>query len=164
MAYMNSDGLLKKYGTEKAIPTLGGDFVTLGETRNAEFTINLATLNATPQVLSDVTFFMQGVFVEQVDVVDEVAAVGGTSFSVGLIGLDRTTVSSNTAFVAALPLASYDSTGEKTVLNKGTTGAGTLIGTTTPVAGYVTAIAAGTFTAGVVKVRIKYRGLPGITR
>ena len=99
MPYMNQDGLLKKYGTEKAIPTLGGDFVTLGETRNAEFTINLATLTASPQVLSDVTFFMQGVFVEQVDVVDEVAAVGGTSFSVGLIGLDRTTVSSNTAFV-----------------------------------------------------------------
>jgi hypothetical protein len=105
-----------------------------------------------------------GMFIEQVEIVADTAAASGTSLSVGLIGYDRVTVASNTAFVAAAALAGFDTVGEKLVLNKGSTGAGAYIGTTTATPGFVTALVAGTFTAGSIKVRIKYRGIGTITK
>lgn len=166
MSWRNNDGLLLQYGTEKAIPTTGGDFRSPGELRVAEVQIDLTALTTSPQIAdhSMTTFFGEGMFIEQVDIVADVAATGGTSFSVGLLDLDGSTVISNTAFVSAAVLATVDTVGEKTVLTKGSTYAGAYIGGTSAKPGYISALAAGTFTAGKVTVRIKYRGLPPITR
>jgi hypothetical protein len=40
--YLNQDGLPIQFGTQKAIPELGGDYTAWGENRIAEFYINLA--------------------------------------------------------------------------------------------------------------------------
>lgn len=156
---MNNDGLYIKYGTELAVPTTGGDYCIYGELREQEVTIDLTTLTTSAAIVADTTFFPAGCFIEQVDVVADVAAVGGTSVSVGLVNLDRTTALSTTAFVSALPIANINVNGEKNVLTAGVTSAGAYIGGTSASPGYITALVAGTFTAGKVKVRIRYRGV-----
>ena len=164
MAYMDNDGRYRKYGTEQAVPTTGGDFAIDGPTRQIEVDILLSSLTTSPVIQADTTFVPAGVFIESVEVIATTPGAGGTSFSVGLVGYDRTTVASNTGFVSALVLASVDGQGERTFLTQGVTSAGAYVGTTTPSAGYITALAAGTFTGnGKVRVRINYRGVPPIT-
>jgi hypothetical protein len=159
MSWMNKDGLFIKYGNELAVPTTGGDYRMPGEFREQEVTINLADLTTSATIVADTTFFPKGMFIEQVEVVADDAAAGGTSVSVGLVKLDRTTALSTTAFVAALPIASMNADGEKTILTGGATYAGAYVGATSAEPGYITALVAGTFTDGKIKVRIKYRGL-----
>lgn len=164
MAYLDTDGLYRKYGTEKAVVTTGGEYRNPGALRSTEFTIDLTKLTATRAIINDVTFMGAGMFIEEVEVVADALAAGGTSFSVGLMAYDRSTVLSDTAFVNGALLATVDTVGEKTVLTKGSTGAGAYIGTTLATPGYVTALASGTFTTGSVKVRIKWRGIGTITQ
>jgi hypothetical protein len=163
---MNKDGLFLQYGTEKTVPTTGGDFRSPGETRTMEVQIDLADLTTSAVIVdnANTTFFPKGMLIEQVEVVSDTAAVGGTSVSVGLVNLDRTTALSTTAFVSALPIANINVDGEKNVLTAGVTSAGAYVGTTSAAPGYITALAAGTFTAGKITVRIKYRGLTPITQ
>ena len=165
--WYNKDGLFLQYGTDKAVPTTAGDYRHYGDFRDVEFTIDLTKLTATAAIVpwAETTFMDGGVFIEQVEVVADVAAVGGTSVSVGMIGLDRSTKPANgdTAFVKALVTASMTPAGKKNVLTTGVTSAGDYLGTATPVSGYFTALAAGTFTEGTIKVRVKYRGVPPIT-
>lgn len=162
-SWFNNDGLYIQYGVTKAVPETGGDFLQLGDARMAEFTIDLTTLTTTPVIQSQTTFIGAAVFIEQVDIDVEVAAVGGTSVSVGLMSTDRSTVTSNTGFVNAIVTASLTQ-GAKISLTGGSTGAGGYIGTTTPSMGYLTSLAAGTFSAGRIKVRIRYRGYGTITQ
>jgi hypothetical protein len=171
-SWLDPDGLYRQYGTQKAVPEVAGDYLSYGETRNIEMTISLASLTTTPTIISNTTFFpMNGqVFIESVTIDTEVAAAGGTSLSVGLIGNDRSTTSSpygNTVFVNGALTATMTA-GASQTLTGGSTGAGTAVGTTlassTQGSGYITATAAGTFTAGTVKVRIRYRGIGTITQ
>lgn len=166
MSWMNKDGLFLQYGTEKTVPTTGGDFRSPGETRTMEVQFDLADLTTSAVIVdnANTTFFPKGMLIEQVEVVADTAATDGTSISVGLVNLDRATALSTTAFVAALPIASINVAGEKTVLTAGVTYAGAYVGITSAQPGYITALAAGTFTAGKVTVRIKYRGLTPITQ
>lgn len=165
MAWFNNDGLNLKFGTEKTRVNSGGDYSMPGELRVAEFTIDLTTLTTSPVIQNDTWFYPANAFLEQVEIDTEVAATGGTSFSVGLIQNDRSTVTSNTYFVNGALLATHDALGEKTVLTAGSTGAGGGIGAAAQtVPNYVTALCAGTYTAGRVKVRIKYRGIGTITQ
>lgn len=158
MSWMNNDGLFIKYGTELAVPTTGGDYCMYGELREQEVTITLADMTTSAQIVADTTFFPEDMLIEQVEVVADTAAVGGTSVSVGLVKLDRSTAISTTAFVAALPIANINVDGEKNTLTAGQTYAGANVGTTASDPGYITCLVAGTFTDGVIKVRIKYRG------
>ena len=192
-SYLNPDGLLQQYGTQKANPEQGGDYLAYGNTRVMEVLIDLASLSTSPQVQSLTTYFPAGynVFVEKVEIEVDVASAGGTSFSVGtgyfsgstyanitsnsetstssgyttqanVANLPGVTAISNTAFVNALVNASTNSAGDQVVMTKGSTSAGGLIGTTsTDVTHqtYITALAAGTYTAGLVRCRIYYRGI-----
>lgn len=172
-SWLDPDGLYRQYGTQKAVPEVGGDYLSYGETRDIELTVVLSSLTSTPTIISNTTFFpMNGqVFIESVNIDSEgAAAAGGTSLSVGLIGLDRSTTSSpygNTVFVNAALTATMGA-GASQTLTGGSTGAGTAVGTTlassTQGAGYITATAAGTFSAGQVKIRIRYRGIGTITQ
>lgn len=163
--WMNPDGLFLKYGPTKTVPNTGGDYLSYGETREIEVNLDL-TKNPAGSVINDVTFVPKGVIIEQVELVADVEALGGTSFSVGLIGQDRSTVPSDgaTGFASGVLLAAVDAVGEKVILNKGDSGAGNYVGTVTPVSGYITSTVSGTFTKGLIKVRIKYRGVAPIAQ
>lgn len=168
-SWMNADGLYVQYGTQKAVPETAGDYLSYGDTRLIELTISLASLTTTPVIQSNTTFFpLNGqVFIESVQTDTEVAATGGTSFSLGLMNLDRSTVISNTAFLSAAPIADQAAGVQKTY-TPGVTGVGAYVGTAPSAAAsggtYITALAAGTYTAGTVKVRIRYRGIGTITQ
>src|SRR5258706_13147085 len=110
--WTNKDGLFIQFGTDKAIPTTAGDYLAFGDTREIEFTLDLTTLTASPLILANTTFFPTGAFIERVQVDTEVGATGGTSFSVGLTKTDRTTVVSNTEFLAAVVIADHTTAGE----------------------------------------------------
>jgi hypothetical protein len=170
--WLDPDGLYRQYGTTKAVPETAGDYLSYGDTREIEVTIDLTTLTASPVIQSNTTFFPGNCFIESVQVDAEVSATGGTSFSVGLMGLDRSTVTSpygNTLFLSAAPIADHTTAGQRKDYTVGVSGVGTAVGTSLSFtaaqgAGYLTALAAGTYTAGKVKVRIRYRGFGTITQ
>lgn len=172
-SWLNNDGLYLQYGTQKAVPEVAGDYLSYGETRDIELTLTLASLTTTPTIISNTTFFpLNGqIFIESVNIDTEVAAAGGTSLSVGLMGTDRTTITpspyGNTTLVNAALTATMTAGSSQTLVG-GSTGAGTIVGTQpaagTQGSGYITATVAGTFTNGVVKVRIRYRGIGSITQ
>lgn len=167
-SWMNNDGLYVQYGTQKAVPTTMGDYLSYGEWRDIEFTLNLATgsplATAGTYVIGNTTFLGTSIFLESVNVSVETAAVGGTSVSIGTQRLDRTTNISTTNILAATATATlvqgYNNT----------TTTGGLVGTTiTPTqfpdgSAYVTVTTIGTYTAGSVKVRLRYRGIGPITQ
>lgn len=167
-SWTNNDGLFIQYGTSKAVPTTAGDFLSYGEWRDIEFTLTLSSLTASPAIVANTTFLPSGVFIESVQVKTEVAGTTGTSISVGTMRADRSTVISNTALINAQVLTSHDAAGEEnTYTVPAAGGGGSLLGTTTSFTdgfAYITALAAGTYGAGVVKVRIRYRGIGTITQ
>lgn len=168
-SWLNGDGLYIEYGTTKTTPETAGDYLVFGDTREIEFTLTPSTLTTSPVIQSNHTFFPSNVFVESVTtVVDNVAIAGGTSISVGLMNLDRSTVISNTAFLAAAVIADHTAVGQKKEYTNGVATGGAYLGTVTNLASggaYITALAAGTYTgAGTIKVRIRYRGFGTITQ
>ncbi len=162
--WFNNDKLLLKYGTTKTIPTTAGDYKSFGALRVLELTIDLTTLTTSAVIQADTTFFGTNMFIEKVDVDTEVGATGGTSFSVGLVQLDRSTAVSTTEFLATVPIADHTTAGQLKTYTPGVTGVGVGVGTTAANPGYITALAAGTYTLGTVKVRIYYRGYGTITQ
>jgi hypothetical protein len=169
--WLNPDGLFVQFGTNKAIPEVAGDYLSYGDTREIEATIVLSTLTAaTPTVISNTTFFPSGAFIEEVIVDTEVGALGGTALSVGTMGMDRSTITgtyANTTFLNAAAVADFTTAGQKKSYTVGVATVGTGVGsaiTFSQGAAYLTATATGTFTAGTIKVRIRYRGLGTITQ
>lgn len=177
-SWLDPDGKFRQYGTQKATPEVGGDFLAYGETRCQEVTIDLTTLTTSPLAQSYTTFFPYAntqLFVEKVVVDVEVGAVGGTSVSVGTGYMTPGTTTnppamtaiSSTAFVNALVTASINTAGQQIVLTAGSTSAGGYIGGASgdqTHKNYITALAAGTYSAGKIKVRIYYRGFGTITQ
>ena|SRR5258708_3738588 len=136
--WFDTDGLYRQYGPTKAVPTTAGDYLSYGETRQIEFTVDLTTLTATRAIQANTTFIPLGVFVESVETDVEVAPTGASTLSIGLIGLDRATVSSDTAFIAT---ATVGAQGARVVHTPGVGAPGTQVGTVagTLVTGYITA-------------------------
>ena len=156
---LNSDGLFVKIGTTKATANRAGEFKTYGALREVELVMDLTTLTSSQVIQSDQEFFPSGVRIEEVEIVVETAATSGgaPTLDIGLIQTDRSTVTSNTAFTAAVALGTLTPAGAKQVLRQGSTGAGALIGTTTSQVNYICARAnTATYTAGRVVVRIRY--------
>lgn len=171
--WLNPDGLYVQYGTSKAVPTTMGDYLSYGETREIEFTVVFANLVPAGQfILGNTTMFPSNVFVEQVEMDVEVAAAGGTSFSIGTCRSDRTTTGTGGtaagSFITGEVLATITPAGKKVIYTAGVSGAGTAIGTTTSFTdgfAYITGTSVGTFTGGgTAKIRIKYRGIGTITQ
>jgi|SRR5258705_3158827 len=162
--YFDGDGLFRQYGTSKAVATTAGDYLSYGETRTIELTVDLTTLTASPIIQANTTFIPVGVFVESVETDVEVAPTGASTLSIGLIGNDRSTVSSNTAFIATQTVGVQ---GTRVVHTPGVGAPGTQVGTVagTLVTGYITATGTATpYTTGKVKVRINYRTTTNITQ
>lgn len=163
-SWMDTDGLYRQYGTTKAVAATAGDYLSYGQTRSIEVDIDLTTLTTSPVIQDNVTYFPAACFIESVEVETTVTAASGTSFSLGLVNLDRSTIESNTKFLSAAPLADHTTAGQQKTYTVGVTGVGGGVGSTATNPGYITALAAGTYTTGKVKVRIRYRGVPPITR
>jgi hypothetical protein len=75
--FFDADGLLRKYGTTKAIPNRGGEYKTYGDVREIEMkiiwgtasafgTTTVGTVASTDVIQSDQVFFPAGVFLEEV--------------------------------------------------------------------------------------------------
>lgn len=158
MSYFDGDGLLRKYGTEKATANIAGEYRYDGPVHCIEAKITLSALAATPTIVSDVLSFPKGAIVEEIEITTRTAATGATAtLNLGLIRNDRTTEIDYDGFLAAFPLASMDAAGEKTSVKVGSTGAGALFGNATANTGYLTAdYDTAAFTAGVIFVRIYY--------
>lgn len=166
--WLDPDGLFRQYGTSKAVPTTMGDYLSYGEWRDIEFTLNLATgsplATAGTYIIGNTTFLGTNIFLESANVSVEVAAAGGTSVSVGTIRMDRATTISATNILAAIATATLVQGYNNTTYTGG------LVGTTVTTsqlpdgAAYITATTIGTYTAGSVKVRLRYRGIGTITQ
>jgi hypothetical protein len=172
--WTNKDGLFIQYGTDQTTSETAGEFALPGSpNRVVEVLIDLTTLTSTAAIQSNNVIFPAPpsgqMYIEQVDVVMETASASGTSFSVGLMQMDRATIPANysTAFVYALINASTNTAGDKITMTAGSTSAGGLIGTqpanaTGPY--YITALSSGTYTTGKARVRISYHGIGTITQ
>jgi hypothetical protein len=161
MGYLDNTGLYVKIGPEVAVPSTGGEYKTYAELREIELTINLTAagfpFGATNYILNDNVFMPSGVRIQEVETYVETAGAGATAtLDIGLMRTDRTTVTSANGLIAAKTVASM-TTGEKAVITPGGTFAGALIGTTTSNVNYVTArVNTANFTAGTIKIRIRY--------
>jgi len=159
----DNTGLFQKFGIDQTTPMAGGEYKTYGEFREIEVQLTLTSLTTTPTVITgaDNIFFPAGVEIEQVEVVVETAGTSGGSatLDIGLIRTDRTTEIDYQAFVKAAAVATLTD-GQKLTITKGGTAAGDLVGSGSPTAnvGHITAnYTTAAFTAGVIKLRIKYR-------
>lgn len=161
--YLDSTGLYRKYGTEKAVSTRTGEYPTKGGLREIECKITLSTLTETETPVSDVVFFPK-MRVQEVEVITTTAAATGTAIDLGLIQTDRATEIDYNGFLAAFPTAAMDLAGERTIFTAASTvpasatGTGALIGTTTSNVGYITCSRtdATAFTAGELIIKIRY--------
>ena len=168
MAYLNNDGLYKKYGTEKATANKGGAYVMPGALREIEIKgLDLTTLaTATETIVSDVLFFPADHIVEEVTIWTRTAATSGgaATLDLGLVQGDRSTAVDVDGFLQAVALGDMNADGER-VTKVGPPAAGGIGAfadkdTVPTVTGYITA-GAGTavFTAGIVDIRIRFKPL-----
>lgn len=170
--WLNPDGLFLQFGADKAVSETAGEFLSYGANRIIEVLIDLTTLTTTAAIQSNTLIFPDGtnIFIEKVEAVCEVAAATGTSFSVGLIQMDRATIPANysTAFINAEVTATFADAGDSVTYNEDTANAGGLIGSSPASATgpyYITALSAGSaFTTGKIRVRIYYHGIGTITQ
>lgn len=170
--WTNKDNLFIQFGTDKAIVETAGEYPTIGNNRVIEVLIDLTTLTSTAAIQSNTEIFPSGagMYIEKVEVTAEVGAATGTSFSVGLIQMDRTTIPSNysTALINAEVTATVATAGMAQTYFQNTAHAGGLIGSfpasaTGPY--YLTALSAGSaFTTGKMRVRVYYHGVGTITQ
>lgn len=158
MAYYDSSGLLRKYGTEKTVPLTGGEYRKNGHLREIELKIDLTTLTQSEVIQSDQVYIPKNARLQEVEIVTHTAAATGVAIDLGLIRTDRTTEIDYDGLLAAFPTASMNAAGEKNVITDNTTYDGALIGTTLANVGFVTcsATTATAFTAGVIYVTIRY--------
>ena len=149
-SWMNQDGLLVRYGTDQGKRGSKGG-VTTDTTKVNEFVLELSLAGPARTIYSTDrnndgtvdgfsgldTAIPAGAKVLSADVIPLVAPAGGTSYTVGTFALDGTAVDAD---------GILDSTGAE----------GALVGTALSSAAYVTAVTTGTYTAGKVKVVIRY--------
>lgn len=163
--WLNGDGLYVKLGVDEAASldtTKGpaGEFLTYGDKRVTEVVIDLTDLSTSTQlILNDVANVPKNARIEEIEVEVVTAATSGGSatLDVGLIRFDRTTELDYDGFVAAAALATINTAGKRLNLINGSTAAGALIGTTTANPGlFVAKAGTAVFTAGVLRVRVKW--------
>lgn len=163
MAWMDNTGLYQKYGLEQVANQVAGEYRYNGPVRCIEIDLDLTTLTTTAGTVipgTDSVNFPAGFVVDKIEVFTETVATSGgaATLNLGLVRQDRSTEIDNDGFIAALALTAMDAAGETTVLTKGSTGAGALIGATVGSNPGYLAANAGTavYTAGRVKIRIYY--------
>src|SRR5882762_5792664 len=175
-SFMTNSKLYLKFGTNKTATSPWGDFVSFGSNRVIEGTVDLTQVTAgNTLIVSDVTFFPSlpagQLIIEKVELFVEAAAVGGTSFSFGLVNDDRLTVPANfgTAFINGEVIANVNTLGKLNTYTTSTAPSGSFVGSSitpqAPVAPdlvtgyYLTVTGVGTFSAGKLRLRVFYHAL-----
>lgn len=162
--WINSDGLLVKFGPDLARATRVGEYMDTASGRHcAEVTVALASLptiaSGNVLILDDSVTIPNGAFIEEVQVVctKETAGVNA-NFNLGLVDQDRSTQIDFDGFLAAADdFNAGTDLGYVQSYFKGTTEVGALVGTKITNTGLLCANAdTGDFTAGVIKCRIYY--------
>lgn len=172
MTWTNADGLVIKFGKEGGVSNKGGHYSTLGPLQVSEIKLDYTDiLSATSTVVGGTSgplgiALPRGARIEEVEVVVETAftssgTIGSSTLVLGLARLDRTTELDFDGITTASltgTAAGLATVGTKTVIRKGSTGVGALIGTNLANAGYLTVAnsthASNPFTAGKVTVRV----------
>jgi len=168
MVYVNPDGLVLKFGTEKATANTAGEYGdALRDRQFIEVKIDLTTLTTTDKVQSYQVFFPKNARIESVQIAGLTAAVTGSSALLN-VGLSRTDLSSSGGVgtqvdfdgILAAATTAQMTLGIETTITKGGTSAGALLGSgaaATANPAYITAATTtGTYSAGLVNVRIAY--------
>jgi len=170
---VNADGLLVRYGSSEAVVAKGGAKPLINGAHEVEFDLAYTDiLSATAGIPGSDAF---GVVIPKGARIEEVETVVTTAFtSSGTIGSstlvlglkkasDRSTDLSTTALTAATATGTVlglATVGSKTVIRVGSTGVGAYVGTTISENGVVavanSAHATNPFTAGALKVRVRY--------
>ncbi len=169
--WLNSDGLLVKYGIQEGIPGKVGEYqdTHLGDAViNVELDYSLFTgVTATNAVIVDYnTLVPKGAIIDHIVVVTDKAFNTLTTIDMGLVREDMTTTYDEDGLIVTLPLASINSVGERTeIVSTTSTYPGALwnasTGTALANAGYIVASYAGTApTTGNLKVKIAYHIIP----
>lgn len=174
--WFNADGLFVPFGRSIGARAVVGEFENDGEMREVQAVIPLASLAPAGEfILSDTVRFPKGALFEEVEAYVRVGAAGGTSVSLGFILPDRTTHDAsgvqagliNGLLTAEAPAGAIVKFRGATSVPAGIAArAGTLITTPTPLASTVllTATTVGTFTNGLLYVKIRYKPEPGATQ
>lgn len=160
--WLNQDGMIVKFGSNEASADRGGEYPFDGGPQRIlelKFDYTDFTSNVTIPGSGQGSALPKGAFIEKVEVFAEVAVTSGGSATIDVGGAksDYTTLTSQTAFIAALPKASVATAGVTTTLHAGDTYAGAAIGTKLSDITYVTVdynVAA--LTTGKIVVRIYY--------
>lgn len=159
--WKNADGLYVKFGTAAADLSEAGEYRFDGGSHLVEVRLDLTTVGSSSAIIDDSFRTGKSWRIEEVTVITDTAATGtGAVLNLGIVKSDRSTAVDADGLIAALPLANVDTAGETTTLHAGDTYAGALIGTSlasTAASGYLVAdYDTAAFTAGVVRIRIKY--------
>lgn len=161
MSWFDGDGLLRKFGTEKATANKAGEYRTVGDRRTVEVKIDLTTLTTSNVIQSDQLFFPTTARIESVTITTTTAAATSSSalLNVGLIRMDRSTEVDFDGILAAATTANMTAGNEVRQVKGGAT-AGALVGSgaqaTANPAYICAATTTGTYTAGLINVRIDY--------
>lgn len=163
--WTNADGLNVYFPGDAGTVTRGGERPGNGRRTETFVEIDLTTLPAfgtgNSQIVAENVTVPKGAFIEDVEVLVTQAATGATAtFSADLVKLiDRTTLfASGTGLVSAATVASMSTLGNFIKYNKGSTSAGSLIGTqiTTDAGLIVASCATANFTAGKIELRVHW--------
>lgn len=179
MTWMNTDGLLVKFGLEEGADARGGE-VSDALRHEVEFIVDWTdALSATNTILGNVgtvdggktgsfgVVFPKGAFIERIETIALSAftssgTIGSSTMVLGLIkASDRSTELDYDGFTtASLVGSTFDAAGETNSIIVGSTGAGALIGTALSENGVLcvanSAHASHPYTAGKLKVKIWY--------
>lgn len=161
-SWRNNDGLIVYFGATEGQSGNGGEYKSLGPTREQETIIDLANLTTTAQYWDQHFEVPKGAFIEKVvvEVLVVAASSGSGTFSVGLKQSDQSTNISDTALVNALDLHAT-AVGTQFVITAGSTGAGSSIGTAIAANGLLTTkVGTAVYQTGRVAVRVSYNFLP----
>lgn len=167
MAYLDNAGLYRKYGTEKTVANKTGEYKTFGPNRMVEIKgLDLTTLTTTDAIIADVSFYQKNYIVDNVEIWTRTAATTGTAATlhVGSIDTDRSSNALENAILNAVAVTDMDADGEKVTKNGPPASGGLGVyadkDTVPTSVKYITAgTGVGTFTAGVVDIRIHLRPL-----
>jgi hypothetical protein len=177
MSWTNADGLYVKFGSEEAIVARGGEQQSFDGRHIIEFYIDYTdALSATAAVLGDASGNTTGagafgvvipknLLIEEVQVYAETAftssgTVGSADLTFGTVRATDRSTAIDVDGLSTIAGSVIDALGETTVLRKGGTGAGALIGTNASATydGVIvvanTAHASHPFTAGRARVRV----------
>lgn len=144
---LNADGLLVKLGASEGVSGKAGEWKTPTNQRVIDLELQLSALTTTSTIIDDNLVIDKGYLIESVKVIGTEAPVGGTSLSVGTVYAgDRTSNAVTTSILNAQAIANL-------ALGDNATVSGPTKAVTTQNL-LLTALVAGTFTAGKVRVQI----------